>query len=260
MRLGDVLSRDYTAEYVQIDGFTKTKPTYKQPRKIEVGTVAINCNCKKCNDTRTLVSANELQLILIEEGLFSIDARLRCPACQETVAAWFLVSCEGPIESVAPKVRVIKRSIRYTENIHPLHSAYSEYGELLEKAEIAYREGLGAGSIIYLRKIFEMVTDGIADANRINILDKNGYKINNFSVRLERVTDKVDFIPKEFSDDGYRLFGELSDVVHGEFDEEEGLKKYQTLKRLVIGVLDNIKNRAEFAEARAKLGWNEEEG
>lgn len=104
MRLGDVLSRDYTAEYVQIDGFTKTKPTYKQPRKIEVGTVAINCNCKKCNDTRTLVSANELQLILIEEGLFSIDARLRCPACQETVAAWFLVSCEGPIESVAPKV------------------------------------------------------------------------------------------------------------------------------------------------------------
>ena len=104
-----------------------------------------------------------------------------------------------------------------------------------------------------------MVTDGIADANRINILDKNGYKINNFSVRLERVTDKVDFIPKEFSDDGYRLFGELSDVVHGEFDEEEGLKKYQTLKRLVIGVLDNIKNRAEFAEARAKLGWNEEE-
>ncbi len=86
---------------------------------------------------------------------------------------------------MAPKVRVIKRSIRYTENIHPLHSAYS--------------------------------------------------------------------------DDGYRMFGELSDVVHGEFDEEEGLKKYQTLKRLVVGVLDNIKNCADFAEARVKLGWNEEE-
>lgn len=159
---------------------------------------------------------------------------------------------------MAPKVRVIKRSIRYTENIHPLHSAYSEYGELLEKAEIAYREGLGAGSIIYLRKIFEMVTDGIADANGINVLGSNGKKVN-FKERLDRVKNQVDFIPKEFSDDGYRLFGELSDVVHGEFDEEEGLKKYQTLKRLVVGVLDNIKNRADFAEARVKLGWNEEE-
>lgn len=37
------------------------------------------------------------------------------------------------------------------------------------------------------------------------------------------------------------------------------MKKYQTLKRLVVGVLDNIKNSAEFAEARGKLGWNEEE-
>lgn len=74
------------------------------------------------------------------------------------------------------------------------------------------------------------------------------------------VKAEVDFIPKEFSDDGYRLFGELSDVVHGEFDEEEGLKKYQTLKRLVVGVLDNIKNRADFAEAQARLGWTNEEG
>lgn len=38
------------------------------------------------------------------------------------------------------------------------------------------------------------------------------------------------------------------------------LKKYQTLKYLVVGGLDNIKNHAEFAEARAKLGWNGEEG
>ena len=103
-----------------------------------------------------------------------------------------------------------------------------------------------------------MVTYGIADANGINVLVSNGRKVN-FKERLDRVKNQVDFIPKEFSDDGYRLFGELSDVVHGEFDEEEGLKKYQTLKRLVVGVLDNIKNRADFAEARVKLGWNEEE-
>lgn len=259
MRLGNVLSNDYTAEYVQIEGFTKTKPNYKIPRKIQAGTVAINCNCKKCKDSRTLISNSELQMILIENGMFSVDARLTCPACKESVAAWFLVDCDGPIESVAPKVRVIKRSIKYTENVLPLHSIYSEYGELLEKAEIAYREGLGAGSIIYLRKIFENVTDGIADANGINIIGSNGRKIN-FRDRLDRVKSQVDFIPQEFSEDGYRLFGELSDVVHGEFDEEEGVRRYQTLKRLVVGVLDNVKNREEFAEARATLGWTNEEG
>ena len=42
--------------------------------------------------------------------------------------------------------------------------------------EIAYREGLGAGSIIYLRKIFEMVTDGIADAESINVCTDKGKK------------------------------------------------------------------------------------
>ena len=51
----------------------------------------------------------------------------------------------------------------------------------------------------------------------------------------------------------------MSDVVHGEFDEAEGLAKYQTLKRLVVGVLENIKNREDFVAARALLGWADEE-
>lgn len=42
-----------------------------------------------------------------------------------------------------------------------------------------------------------MVTDGIADANGINVLGSNGKKVN-FKERLDRVKNQVDFIPKEF--------------------------------------------------------------
>ena len=188
-----------------------------------------------------------------------VDTSLECSVCGERVAAWFLVDSDGMIEIPAPKLRITKRSIKYSDYVKPAYDYDEKYGILLENAEIAFREGLGAGSIIYLRKIFEMVTDGIADAEGINVCTDRGKK-KPFSQRLDLVKAEVDFIPKEFSDDGYRLFGELSDVVHGEFDEEEGLKKYQTLKRLVVGVLDNIKNRADFAEARARLGWTNEEG
>lgn len=41
---------------------------------------------------------------------------------------------------------------------------------------------------------------------------------------------------------GYTLFGELSDVVHGKSNEETSLKKYDALRRLVVGILDNVKN------------------
>lgn len=258
MRLNELLSKEYTAEYTQVEGFVKKKLSYGVPRKIEVGKIALNCKCLKCNDVRTFISPEKLQIILIHEDMFSVDTSLECSMCGERVAAWFLVDSEGMIEIPAPKLRIIKRSIKYSDFVKPAYNYDEKYGMLLENAEIAFREGLGAGAIVYLRKIFEMVTDGIADAESINVCTDKGKK-KPFSQRLDLVKAKVDFIPKEFSDDGYRLFGELSDVVHGEFDEEEGLKKYQTLKRLVVGVLDNIKNRAEFAEARAKLGWNEEE-
>lgn len=74
---------------------------------------------------------------------------------------------------------------------------------------------------------------------------------------MTRVRDNgIDFIPQEFSNDGYKLFGELSNLVHGEFDEQEALTKYPALSRLVIGVLDKQKNREEMDIAKTALGWN----
>ena len=194
-------------------------------------------------------------MIPITNSLISIDSRLACPVCNECVAAWFIIDVENDIMSLAPRVRLLKRNIKYTGNVCPMENKYGKYSEWLTKANIAYQEELGAGSIVYLRKIFESITYEVAGLNGINILGRNGKRLN-FKETLERVCKQVDFIPQEFSKDGYKLFGELSDVVHGDFDEDEGLTKYPALLRLVRGVLDKQRDGKELSVARETLGWN----
>ena len=77
---------------------------------------------------------------------------------------------------------------------------------------------------------------------------------------LKKVDEKCAIIPKEFSENGYKLFRELSSVVHGEYDEEAGLKNFEALHRLVIGILENVINHKELLDAITVFGWNEERG
>ena len=256
MRLGDYLSRNPSSQYEQVEKFAgDRKLPLGKPKKVNIGQIALNFICLSCNDIRTFVSSHDIQMIPITNSLISIDARLACPVCGECVAAWFIIDIENDMMSLAPRVRLLKRNIKYTDNVCPIENKYGKYSEWLTKASIAYQEELGAGSIVYLRKIFESVTYEIADVNGINILNKNGKRLN-FKEVLERVRQEVDFIPHEFSKDGYKLFGELSDVVHGDFSEAEGLTKYPALLRLVRGVLDKQIDAKELNVARESLGWN----
>ena len=47
-------------------------------------------------------------------------------------------------------------------------------------------------------------------------------------------------------------------MVHGEYDEELGLRKFEPQNRLVVGVLENVKNKEELKEAIGALGWEDE--
>lgn len=256
MRLGDYLSKEHSAQYEQVEKFVEGRtPPLGQPKRINIGQIACNFYCKKCDDVRTFMSSNNIQMIRITDSLISIDVRLFCLVCKESIAVWFLVDVDGDIAAQAPKVRLLKRNVKYTDNVLPAKGKYGEYSELLTKADIAFREGLGSGAVIYLRKIFESVMYEVAKKHGIRLLDKKGKKLN-FRAALEQVNNKIDFIPQEFSGDGYKLFGELSNVVHGEFDEEEALTKYPALSRLVLGVLDKQIDREEIGIARAELGWN----
>lgn len=260
MRLSDVLSKPPKQEFVQTDGFLiNKKGVIGQQVTLSVGKVMLNYYCSNCEDIRTFTSKGKLSCVFVNKQIVSIDCVLTC-GCGATVQAWFLIECEEDICFQAPKIRIIKRSEKLSSAVKINNERYGNFTGLLEKAERAFREDLGAGSIVYLRKAFEKITVQTAEAMGITYDKHEGGNPKNFRVLLEKVDKKSSIVPKEFSRNGYKLFRELSGVIHGDYDENLGLNKYEPLHRLVIGILENVMNSLELRNAVISLGWEENEG
>lgn len=258
MRLSDVLSKPPQNDYTQVDGFVQNKQgKVGQKVDLSVGQIMLNYYCEHCEDLRTFQSQGNLSCVFVDKRLISIDCVLTC-FCGANVPIWFLVESENDITSQAPKIRILRKSERLSENVRINSLKYGEIALLLDKAELAYRNGLGAGAIVYLRKIFEIVIIETAQSNGISIQNNKGKRLD-FKTMLSNVEKQCHIIPFEFSKNGYKLLGELSDVVHGEYDENLGLSKFEPLHRLVIGILDNVKNSGELQNAKKALGWPENE-
>lgn len=256
MRLSDVLSKPISNEFCQVEGFLGNRRLKSgSSKKITIGKVALNFYCKNCEDQRTFYSGDELYCIGVNNNTVSIDCVLECPGCGSLVQMWFLLECSGEVTSANPNVRILKRSEKLSDSVLLIKDQYGDFTDLLEKANRASRDGLGAGSIVYLRKVLERITIQVANAEGISTTRNNGGR-KPFRNILEEVDGRCSIIPREFSDNSYRLFGELSDVVHGDCDDEIGLQKYDPLYRLVVGVIENVKNNKEMMEAIGSLGWN----
>lgn len=255
MRLGDLLSKPPKSEYEQVDGFVLNKKgDTGQQVELDIGQIALNYFCTRCNDLRTFCSKGKLRCVFVNKKLISIDCVLLC-SCETSVQLWFLVECDRDITMRAPMVRILKRSERLSNAVRVNPSRYEEFAVLIDKAERAYREGFGAGSIVYLRKIFEMITVQTADAIKMDYPKYDGGNPKNFSELLKKVDQECNIIPEEFSSNKYKLFRELSSVIHGEYDEELGLRKFEPLHRLVLGILEKVKNRNDLQNAIKTLGW-----
>lgn len=255
MRLSDVLSKAPKGDYTQVDAFLLDKRgDVGQKVDLSVGRIMLNYYCARCEDLRTFQSKGKLSCIFINKHLISIDSVLAC-GCGANVQIWFLVESKNDITSQTPQIRILRRSEQLSDTVKTNTSRYGDFSVLLDKAEQAYRNGLGAGSIVYLRKVFEKVTVQTANAVGIEYAHYEGGNPKNFSVLLKKVDEKCNIIPKEFSSDGYRLFQELSNVVHGEYNENLGLSKFEPLQRLVVGILENVRNSRELEDAKKALGW-----
>ncbi len=228
--------------------------------EIDAGRIALNFYCKKCEDSRTFMSPDRLHALIINENLISIDAFLQCPVCKTEIHVWFLLEVKDMFTE-EPKVKILKRTEKLSKNVSELReNSFGIYTDLLEKAMRASREGFGAGAIIYLRKVFEQVTSEAAKASNISTtyINSNGKeKRKNFKDLLTEVDTKCAIVPIEFSNNRYKLFGKLSDVVHGEYDEEIALEKFSAFYRLVTGIIENIKSKEEFQSAQQALGLSE---
>ena len=260
MRLSDVLSKQISDEFQQVEVFLgNQKLGFGKQKKINVGIVGLNFYCKECCDDRTFCSSKDLFCVGVNDHMVSIDCVLKCSRCGSTVQTWYLIESENLIYNIAPNVRILKRSEKLPDCVSPSKDRYGEYSELLEKAERAYRDELCAGAIVYLRKILENITTQTAKIANIDLkTPKGGRKA--FKVLLKEVDEKCSIIPAEFSTEGYKLFGELSDVLHGSYDEKSGLKKYQALHRLVVGVIEKAKNHPELMSAKGTLWGNTDGG
>ncbi|GAA4357598.1 hypothetical protein [Microbacterium rhizosphaerae] len=257
MLLSDLLSKAPEQVESRVDRFLfGSRPLgWGKTTTLKSGQVALNFQCRTCGGIRTFLSGSRLSCLVVGAGLLSIDVTLKCSTCANTVEAWFLVAAVDDFYSSAPLVRVE----RYTENLRDradrVESTSGPFSDLLTRAQLAYELGLGAGSMIYLRKIFELVTHEVAEIAEVPIVSAKG-KRRPFKDVLQEVNEKRNIIPLSFSGSGYKLFGELSDVIHGQSDEVVALAKYAPCRQLVLGVVDQVNKDNEFAKAIEELGWD----
>ena len=262
MRLSDVLSKDISSEFVQVDNFFGyRKSQMGKSKKINIGTVALNFFCEKCDGYRTFYSRYKADCIYVDEKKANINCML-FDKCNTFVVVGFLIEIENSITDNLPEVRILKKYINKFDNVKLINNIYGEYTDKLDKANIAFNANLGAGSIIYLRKVFELITEQMARKERIDfyyITKKGKRKKKTFRELLEEVDEKCNIIPVEFSKNKYDLFRKLSDIIHGEYDENTAIEKFDAFYRLITGILDNIKNREELIEASKKVELKEDE-
>lgn len=257
MRLSSVLSDAPDATEVQVEGFlgqNRLRPGTH--RAVEIGTVVRYYFCHNCGkkvDFRS--TGKKLSCLITGERTVSLDVLLRCSRCEEPAEAWFLVACVDDLFSQSPKVQL--ETYRETSSrLRALNSYVDDpFEDMFERARVAFESGLGAGAMIYLRKIYEMVASMAATDAGISTESRSGRRKAFFKL-LTEVDSELGIVPREFSQNGYKLFGELSDVIHGTSDEVEALEKYVPCRSLVQGIADSFQRRKSHAEAAKMLGWS----
>lgn len=261
MRINDLLSKPISDEFAQCDPFLGDNNLgVGKQRKLNAGQVFLNYHCNLCDRDITFQSVGDLFGIRVDDRLLSIDCVLQCPSCRLKMPIWFLVESMNNLNScVYNKYRILKLTEKFDKNISIVSKDYGGFSYLLKQAEISHINQLGSAAIVYLRKVFEGVTHQVGTATGINLHKTNG-KLRPFKDILQEVDKQNHIIPEEFRANGYQLFCELSDIVHGSSDNNEdlGLKKYKALKRLITGILDNVKNKDEIMTAIGTLGWQQE--
>ena len=238
--------------------------------EIKIGTINLPFYSTICQDSNSFISPKKLHCLIINEKMISIDCQLKCTdydkenskcrQCNPDIQAWVLIEADD-IFANNPNVHLVKQNFKLPENIKLPVEMDDKYSEWLAKAEIAYKERLGAGAIIYLRSAFEKITQEVGLSAGVTIKNDKD-KFLNFREVLQRVDSECSIIPPIYAENGYELFSRLSEIAHGNSDEETALKEYDALKRLVFGIIENVrrknkelKNNAEIKKALIDAGF-----
>lgn len=182
--------------------------------EIRIGSISLPFYSSICRDSNSFISPKKLHCLIINEKMISIDCQLKCtdfdeknPKCRKCnpyIQAWFLVEADD-IFAGTSNVKVVKENFKLPDNINLPIELEDKYSAWLAKAEIAYKERLGAGAIIYLRSAFEKITQEVGLNAGVTIKNDKD-KFINFREILQRVDSKCSIIPPIYAENGYDLF------------------------------------------------------
>jgi hypothetical protein len=132
------------------------------------------------------------------------------------------------------------------------------YRQVLEQADAAelYKaiglaaHGVGVGSFVYLRRVFErLITHRFTEFK-----DSEGWSDDDFAGK--RMEDKIDLLKDhlpEFLIRNRKLYAILSKGIH-ELSEQECLDAFEFLKRSTFFILDDDRRKKEELEGRRRAG------
>ena len=194
----------------------------------------------------------------------TVTIKLTCPTCERTVYICYAIEIECfPIEIISgfsgntrqelgSKICVIKIG-EYPNQEESRLFVLDKYKDMFIKehkflvlAERAYYSQLGAGSVIYIRKAYESLLYDILDKNSIP-------RPRTFSELLKTADGKANIVPTILKDKAYGLFGELSDIVHGDCDDDIGMTKYKDLRDVFCVILDNLLEQSRLESIAKNL-------
>lgn len=256
MRLSELLNKAPDKNIYQVENFLGFKRyAWGRTRNIKVGIVFRNYYCEACRDYRSFQSKGSLSCLIVNESTVSIDIALRCPGCDAGREAWFLLRTTDSLYAPSPHMRLKRYAEMKVHSIGDTPMVRDEVQFLLAQAQVAYNAGLGAGAMVYLRKAYEIITTNAAQAIDVSTTTVKGRR-KPFKKLLQEVDDHSEILPREYSENRYTLFSELSDVLHGSSNESDALDKYDPCRKLILGIVKNIRSREEFNTAKHELGWS----
>jgi predicted RNA-binding Zn-ribbon protein involved in translation (DUF1610 family) len=206
------------------------------------------------NDEDSVVEAIEDALLEVED---TITAQLTCPTCGELVYICYLVEEHvhfntQQLYNEIEEYRVQKIG-EYPNQEASRLLVLSKYAQCfpaeydsLSQAERAYNASLGTGAIVYIRKAYETLLCGIIDKANIQ-------RPTNFRDTLRKANETEHIVPAVLTDKAYGLFGELSDIVHGDTDDSIGMERYKDFRDVFLLILDNIMEQERMAEVAVSI-------
>lgn len=119
----------------------------------------------------------------------------------------------------------------------------------LKKSAGLASHGIGAGSFVYLRRVFEyLLNDAYNEAKKAGKITSDEYEKARV---VERIQKLKDYLPDVMVENA-SVYGILSKGVH-ELEEETCIKAYSLMKNTIVEILEDLLAKREKKERRKTL-------